>query len=93
VLFWDVDGLVAPLGARLASVGYKERYEQAEAQLAKLDALRQASAAQATNDLLKAHEELKQAVNDPSRNIAPLVNSVTEFVAAARRVNDAVSRR
>jgi len=93
VLFWDVDGLVAPLGARLASVGYKERYEQAEAQLAKLDALRHASAAQATKDLLKAHEELKQAVNDPSRNIAPLVNSVTEFVAAAKRMNDAGSRQ
>ena len=95
VIYGEVNGLVAPLGTRtqLTSAVYKERYDQAESKLVKLNALRHASAVQAKQDLLKAHEELKHAVNDKSRNIAPLVDSVTEFVAAAKRVHEAVSRR
>jgi hypothetical protein len=87
-----VSGTVELLRPSLTTAAYKERLIPAEAKLAKLDALRHASAQQATKDLLKAHQELKNAVNDSSRSIGPLLGAVGEFAAAAKNVHDAVSR-
>jgi hypothetical protein len=93
ILYDDVSVTVELLGPRLTTAAYKERLTQAEAKLAKLDALRHASAPPATKDLLKAHQELKNAVNDSGRSIGPLLSAVSEFAAAAKNLNDAVSRR
>lgn len=85
--------LAKPLGPSLSPAAYKERFAQAEAARIKLDAVRHSSPEGAVDDLVKSHDALIDAVDDPKANFAQLISAVSGFEQQATALRDALAAR
>jgi hypothetical protein len=91
VLVKEVNVLTDPLGPSLTDAAYRQRFSDAQAVLAVLDGLRQADPNAAAAGLVKAHEALVAAVDDPSRNYPSLVKAVRDFADQAAALHSALT--
>ncbi len=90
-LHTGVEKLAEPLGRGMAPAVYKERFLQAEAMRARLDALRHANAGGAADALIEAHESLVKAVNDPRAKLDDLMEAIGDFATKASAAQTALA--
>jgi hypothetical protein len=76
VLIAEENILIDRLGPSLNEAAYTQGLSSAHAVVSVLDGLRQANPTAATAALVKAHQALLAALNDPSRNYPSLVTAV-----------------
>ena len=86
-LYDEAKDLKLTLSRSLTNEAYRQRLVDTEAVVTVLDGLRRSSPTATTDALLKAHDSLVAAVNDPKQNYSDLLKSVGDFAdkAAALR--------
>ena len=90
VLVKEANMLVDRLGPSLDDAAYRQGLSDAQAVVAALDGLRQADPAAAAAGLVRAHDALVAAVNDPSRNYPALLEAVGDFADRAAALQAAL---
>jgi len=91
VLIEEMNILIARLGPSLTDAAYRQGLSDAQAVVAVLDGLHHADPTAAAKGLVKAHEALVAAVDDPTRNYPGLVKAVDDFAAQAVALQNALT--
>jgi hypothetical protein len=91
VLIAEVNILMARLGPSLTDAAYRQGLSDTQAVIAVLDGLHHADPTAAAKGLVKAHEALVAAVDDPSRNYASLLKAVSDFADHAAALQSALA--
>jgi hypothetical protein len=91
VLIAEMNILTGRLGPSLTDAAYRQGLSDAQAVLAVLDGLHHADPTAAAKGLVKAHEALVAAVDDPGRNYASLLKAVGDFRDQAAALQSALS--
>jgi hypothetical protein len=81
--------LTKGLGPAFGSADYMTRLNLIEGRVNSIDALRRSDPRQAAQEMVKAHNELTRALNDDSRQVQAVVDSVRTFVDKAKAVREA----
>jgi hypothetical protein len=91
VLVPEANVLMARLGPALSATEYKQALSDAQAVVAVLDGLRLTDPTAAATGLVKAHEALVKAVNDPTRYYPSLLKAVSDFSDQAAALQKALA--
>jgi hypothetical protein len=87
----EVNILTRRLGPSMTGAAYQQTLSDAQGVVDVLDGLRKADPTAVAAGLVKAHEALVAAVNDPSRNYPSLVAAVGDFADQATALNIALT--
>jgi hypothetical protein len=91
VLVAEANILNARLGPSLTEAAYRQGLSDSQAVVTVLDGLRRADPTAAAAALVKAHEALVAAVNDPNRNYPSLLKAVSDFTDQASTLHTALT--
>lgn len=91
ILIAEVQELSGQLRPALSNSAYQQGLTNTQSVLVVLDGLRQANPTAAAQALVKAHDALVAAVNDPSRNYASLITAVGDFADQASALETAIT--
>lgn len=90
ILVSEVQELSGQLQPALSDAAYQRGLGDTQSVLAVLDGLRQANPTAAAQALVKAHDALVAAVNDPANSYASLITAVGEFADQASALEAAI---
>ena len=93
VLTQEIGILRGQLQPSLSDAAYRQGLTDLESLLVVLDGLRQTDPAAAVTSLIKAHQALLAAVDDPSRNYPSLVKAVSDFASQAANLQTALGAK
>ena len=83
--------LATGLNTRLAPDAYDRRLTATEDVVTRIGALQGANPTQVARDLVKAHEELVNAIADPNKQLPHLIAAIEQFTQQADALRDAIA--